>query len=280
MSNNTNFAFWGTPDVASKTLEILKKEGLLPSVIITSPDKKAGRGLHMQASATARFAEENNIPCLKPEMLDKEFALQLAAFNIQLSIVVAYGKIIPEEILNIPPLGSYNVHYSLLPKYRGASPVESAILNDDKETGVTIQKMIFKMDAGPLVATEKTTIGSNETTPELRERLINMGGKMLVKIIPEIVAGVTIPSEQDESQATYCKKISKEDGLLDLTSDPVKNYNRFRAYASSPRTYFINPPTGGGKRYIITSATLEDGKFVIKRVIPEGKKETEYRISN
>src|SRR5665647_1139124 len=182
-NNKLNFVFWGTPNVASETLEILKQAGFLPSLVITSPDAKSGRGLLTQVSPVATFAEQNNISCMKQEKLDEEFSNKLKAKSYDLFIVVAYGKIIGEDILNIPKLGSINIHYSLLPKYRGASPVESAILNGETETGVTIQKMEYKMDAGPIIAKEKTEIFPDEKAPELRKCLIKMGGKLLVKTL-------------------------------------------------------------------------------------------------
>ena len=278
-----NFVFWGTPDVASETLEILKKSGFVPALIITSPDAKAGRGLHLQASPVAVFAEQNNIRCLKPEKLDEEFVSNLETRTYNLIIVVAYGKIIPENILNMPKFGSINIHYSLLPKYRGASPVESAILNGDTETGVTIQKMVYKMDAGDIIAGEKTNILPDETAPELRKRLIKLGGELLVKTLTSSALRQAQDSspfaggaKQNESEATFCKKIKKEDGLIDLNDDAKKNlqnYNKFRAYATWPRTYFFK----NGKRIIITKAKLQEGKFIVEKIIPEGGKEQEYK---
>jgi len=272
-NNNLNFIFFGTPDVASETLEILKESGNIPSLIVTSPDAKRGRGLRLQASPVAVFAKENNLPCLKPEKLDQEFTLKLSTFNFQLFVVVAYGKIIPENIINIPKLGSINIHYSLLPKYRGASPVESAILNGDLETGVTIQKMKYKMDSGPIIAQEKIAMLPDEKAPALRQRLIKIGGELLVKILPEIIERKIKLTEQNEDMATYCQKIKKEDGLIDLNDNAIKNYNKFRAYAFWPRTFFFKD----GKRIIITKAKLENGKFVIEKIIPESGKEMDYK---
>ena len=276
-TNNLNFIFWGTPDVAKETLDILKQNGLMPSLIITSPDARAGRKMLLTPPPVKIWAEENNIPYLQIEKFDKEFTLKLSTFNFQLSIVVAYGKIIPEEILNMPKFGSINIHYSLLPKYRGASPVESAILHGDTKTGVSIQKMIYKMDAGDIIAQEKINILPDETTPELRKRLIELGGELLVKILKTPSASSHSPftggEKQDESLATFCKKIIKEDGLIDLNDSPIKNYNEFRAYAHWPRTFFFQ----NGKRIIITKAKLVDGKFIIEKVIPEGKKEIDYK---
>ena len=275
MSNKLNFIFWGTPEVASDTLEILKKAEFLPSLIITSPDAKKGRGLMIEASPVAAFAKKNNIPCLKPEKLDEKLTLQLSTFNFQLSIVVAYGKIIPEDILNIPKLGSINIHYSLFPKYRGASPVESAILNGENYTGVTIQQMEYKMDSGPILAQEKVEIGRDETAPELRQRLMKIGGEFLVKILPDLMEGKIKPIPQDESSATHCAKIKKGDGFIDLNASGILNYNKFRAYVTWPRTYFFQ----NDKRIIITKARLENNTFIVEKVIPEGGKERNYQIT-
>lgn len=274
--NNINFIFWGTPDVASETLEKLKQEGYLPSLIVTSPDARSGRGLIMNPSPVAKFAEQNNIPCLKPEKLDSEIINTLKATGYELAIVVAYGKILPAEILNIPKLGSFNVHYSLLPKYRGASPVETAILNGDKETGVTIQKMVYEMDAGDIVARESTPIGDTETAPELRSRLIEIGSKLLIQTLPKIIDKKLKPVPQNPTEVTFCKKIKKEDGLIKLSDNPILNFNKFRAYKHWPRIFFIDNSSGINKRVIITDAKLENDKFVIHKVIPEGGKEMTY----
>jgi len=279
--NKLNFIFWGTPDVASETLEILKANGYLPSLVITSPDAKKGRGMQLQQSPVATFAEQNSIPCLKPEANTELLSIKA---QYDLSIVVAYGKMIPEEVLNMPKLGSINIHYSLLPKYRGASPVESAILNGETETGVTVQKMKYELDSGDIIAQEKIDIKKDEKAPELRKRLIKIGGELLVKVLTPtllpLAKGEVLKAEgifkltpQDESQATFCKKIRKEDGLIDLNNDAVKNYNKFRAYATWPRTYFFKD----GKRIIITDAALENNNFIIKKIIPEGGKEIEYK---
>lgn len=279
-----NFVFWGTPEVASNTLEILKQAGFLPSLIITSPDARAGRKMLLTPPPVKVWAEENNIPYIQPkntaELLgffssDKAViarGVEKKILEVELSVVVAYGKIIPKNILNIPRLGSINVHYSLLPKYRGASPIESAILNGETETGVTIQQMVYQMDAGPIIAQEKVAILENETAPELRKRLINIGGGLLVKIVSDFVIGKIKTVPQNEQEATHYGKIKKEDGLIDLNDDAKKNYNKFRAYAHWPRIFFFR----NNKRIIITDATLENGKFVIKKVIPEGGKEIDY----
>ncbi|MFZ3011931.1 MAG: methionyl-tRNA formyltransferase [Minisyncoccia bacterium] len=276
MKNDTgqklNFVFWGTPEVASETLEILKESGYIPSLIVTSPDKPQGRRMLITPPPVKVWAIQNNIPCVQPEKLDEEFSNKLKAISHKLSIVVAYGKIIPEEIINMPKLGSINIHYSLLPKYRGASPVESTILNGDIETGISIQKMVYKMDAGPIITEEKINIHPDEKALELKNRLIKIGGDLLVKILPDLIEGKTKEVAQNESQVTFCKKIKKEDGLIDLNDNATKNYNKFRAFASWPRIFFFQ----NNKRIIITDATLENNEFKIKKVLPEGRKEIKY----
>ena len=268
-----NFIFWGTPDVASETLEILKENGYIPSLIITSPDKPQGRKMLITPTPVKVWAIKNNIPYLQPEDLNEEFSNKLKAISYKLSIVVAYGKIIPENIINMPKFGSINIHYSLLPKYRGASPVESVILNGDTETGITIQKMEYRMDTGPIIAVKKIEIKIDEKAPELRKRLIKIGGELLVKTLPDFIDEKINLILQDENEATYCKKIKKEDGEINLNNDSIKNYNKFRAYATWPRTFFFKD----GKRIIITDAKLENGNFIITKIIPEGGKEIDYK---
>ncbi len=299
-NKNPKFVFFGTPDVASKTLEILKASGYIPGLVVTAPDKPQGRKMIITPPPVKVWAEENNIPYIQPEKISPEntvfcrglvsdgeptsgiFKLQkfrteeklVFSEEIDLCIVVAYGKILPEELIKSPRLGSINIHYSLLPKYRGASPVESAILAGDTETGVSIQQMEYKMDAGPILAEEKTEIIPTETTEELRTRLIEIGGNLLVKILPDIIEQKITPQSQDESGATFCKKIKKEDGLVDpVNDDPETLYNKFRAYHKWPRIYYFDE---NKKRVIITDATLLDGKFVIKKIIPEGGKERSF----
>lgn len=283
--NKLNFVFFGTPDVASETLEILKQSGFLPTLIVTSPDRPAGRKLALTPPPVKTWAIENNIPYIQPEKLDQEFTLKLSTLNFELFIVIAYGKILPESLIKLPRLGSINIHYSLLPKYRGASPLESALLNGDETTGIAIQQMEYKMDSGPILAKVEVPIDPNNTIIEMRKKLITLGAEKLVEILPKIFNEEIKSIPQDEGKATFCKKIKKEDGLVDLEKDnPETIYNKFRAYKIWPRIYFFKD----NKRVIITDATLEDDpfdpahgkKFIIKKIIPEGGKEQEYKPSH
>ena len=271
--NNLKFVFFGTPDVASKTLEILKINGYLPSLIVTAPDKPQGRKMIVTPPPVKVWARENNIPYLQPEKINEEFILKLSTFNLELSVVVAYGKILPEELIKMPKLGTINIHYSLLPKYRGASPVEACLLNGDTETGVSIQQMVFKLDSGDVIAKEKINIDINDTKIELREKLINTGGNLLCKIIPSIVNQNLRPEPQNESDVTFCKKIKKEDGEIDPNGKSKDNWNKYRAFFGWPGVFFFE----NNKRIKITKARYENNKFVIEKIIPEGKKETNYK---
>ncbi len=266
------FIFFGTPDISQKTLEILKENGYLPSLIITNPDKPQGRKLILTPSPVKTWAIQNNIPYLQPEKITEDFIDSLP--DVELNIVIAYGKILPEKLINKPKLGSINIHYSLLPKYRGASPMEESLLRGEEYTGISIQQMVYKMDAGPILYSKETKIELNETIVELKEKLINLGGEGLIKILPEILSGNTKAIPQDENLATFCKKIKKEDALIDFSKDKdLDIYNKYRAYKIRPRIYFFE----NGKRVIITEAALENNKFKIKKIIKEGGKEQEYK---
>jgi methionyl-tRNA formyltransferase len=268
-----NFAFWGTGQVSSRTLESLYSNGYIPKVIITGEDKRSGRGMQICQSEVSKWAQEHNITCLKPSKIDTEFIEEFKKHNIDLSIVVAYGKILKEEIINLPTLGTINIHYSLLPKWRGASPLESTLLNGESKTGVSIQQMVFKLDSGPIISLKEVLIDIDTTKKELRDKLILMGSEILIEALPKIVNRDTKPIEQDETLATYCKKIIKEDGQIDPKGNSKENWNKYRAYFGWPGTFFFQ----NGKRIKITKARYENNSFIIERVIPEGKKETDFK---
>lgn len=270
------FVFFGTPYVASDTLEILFAHGFVPTVIVTSPDRPSGRGMKMTATPVKEWAIAHNIPILTPEKLDSEFYSSLSPFACSLAIVVAYGKILPKDFIESFSLGVLNIHYSLLPHYRGASPVESALLHGDTETGVTIQRMVYELDAGDIVRMDSVSILPDDNTTSLRARLIRIGADILAETLPDYVAGKIVPVEQDHAQATKCGKMKKEDGdITNETSDQIK-WNKYRAYYEWPRTYFFKD----SKRVIISEASFENNSFVIKKVIPEGKKEIDFSLFN
>ena len=274
---NYNFAFWGTPEVSSKTLDILFNGGYIPKIIITSPESRSGRGMHINKTPVELWAIEHNIQCLKPEKIDDDFIKEFNNFNIDLSIVVAYGKILPENIIQLPKLGTINIHYSLLPKYRGASPLEGALLNGDTTTGISIQQMVFKLDSGPIIKEIEVPIDIDATKEELRASLIKLGGEALCSVIPDIYSKNINPKYQEEEKATFCKKIKKEDGLINPSINQKENYNKYRAFYGWPGVYFFTQKDNKDIRIKIVKAKYENDSFIIERVIPEGKKEISYQ---
>ena len=266
------FAFFGTPAVASETLATLIENGFIPSLVVTSPDAPKGRGLTLTPSPVKTLAAEYGLPTLTPEKLDEKAVEEIKTYGCEYAVVVAYGKLFPESLIGAFPRGVLNVHYSLLPKYRGATPLETALLSGESETGVTVQKMVKELDAGDIIAQEATPIGRDETARELRPRLIQMGARLLADTIPEYLEGKITSTQQDASLATRARKIKKEDGLIELNAPARENWNKYRAYADTIGTYFYE----NGKRIKIIKASLKNGKFVVERIIPEGKREMDY----
>lgn len=270
------FAYFGTPYVARDTLAILVERGFTPSVVVTPPDVARGRGMELQPCETKEWALANGIPVFTPEKLGKEERETILGYGCEYAIVVAYGYILPKSLIDAFPLGVLNIHYSLLPKYRGASPVEGALLAGETVTGVSIQRMVFELDAGDVLATKGVSIEPDETTRELRPRLVTVGAELLAEILPAFEGGALAGEPQDHAQATFSGKISKEDGEISLEGDARKNWNKYRAYAESPGTYFFAERDGKKVRVKIRSARFGNGAFVPERVVPEGKKEMGY----
>ncbi len=273
------FAFFGTPRFAVHVLDALEAGGQLPALVITAPDKPQGRGLALTPAPAKEWAQERGINVITPTTLrDEALAAELANTDWDCFAVAAYAKLIPKNILDIPRRGSLNVHPSLLPKFRGPSPALSAILADERTTGVSIMLMDEQMDHGPIVARARIEL---EEGPEgwplrgsvLEQLLAAEGGTLLAETMPAWVVGEIEPEPQEESAATYTKKFTDRDALLDLSGDPRQNLLKIRAFDKGPRAYFISPK---GKRVIVTAAEYRDGALTITRVIPEGKKEMPY----
>lgn len=268
----SKFVYFGTPRVASETLAYLIEHGFTPVLVITSPDAPQGRGLELTPSPTKVLAVEHGIPYLAPLKLDTDTIAAIAEYHAEYALCVAYGKIFPESLIATFPKGVLNVHYSLLPKYRGATPLEGALLAGEAETGVTIQKMVKALDAGDIVAQRTVPIGTEETARELRPRLIALGAELLVETLPEYLSGAIAPTPQDESLATHSGKLCKADGLLDLSLPAEDNWRKYRAYADTVGTHLFKD----GKRIKIITAHYDNKSFTPLRVVPEGKSETDY----
>lgn len=278
MKNNPHFVFFGTPEMAVFVLDELEQAHFLPSLVITAPDQPQGRGLTLTAPPAKMWAEERDIPVFQPERFDEATLQSLEGMGPwDLFIVAAYGKIIPQSVIDIPQKGVLNVHPSLLPRFRGASPVKSQILEDEKNVGTTVMKIDAKMDHGPILAQKNVEIEKwPPTGSNLQERLFREGGKLLADVIPGWLSGEIEAEEQNHDKATFTHKISKADGEINLTDDAYANFLKIQAFDVWPRTYFFYN-TGDKKiRVIISHASFENGTLKIKRVIPEGKGDMSY----
>lgn len=281
--NKPNFAFWGTDEFSLTVLERLKKNNYLPSIVVTVPDQPQGRKMILTPPLVKIWAKENNIDFIQPtnlRELDKDTKAQLNK-SYDFFLIASYGKIIPADILNIPHHGSLNIHPSLLPKYRGPSPLETAILNGDEETGVTIMLVDAEMDHGPILAQEKIELKDRYNFANLRDKLATLGTDLLLKILPDYLDNKLKPEEQDHTQATITKKFTKDDGYLDPQTPVISRYRKFLALNPWPGTYFDYPGPQGKIRLIIKEAHLEksennEEKIVYDKVIPAGRKEMSW----
>jgi methionyl-tRNA formyltransferase len=216
------------------------------------------------------------IKIYEPVKLDVSFIEQIKKECCEVFIIASYGKIIPQSVINLPPKKTLNIHPSLLPKYRGPSPMPSAMLDDAKETGVSIMRLDEQMDHGPIVAEEKVFVNEWPTYEDFEEMMARKGAQLLAKILPEWVTDKIKEIPQDHSRATYTKKITKEDALINLEADPYLNFRKIQAYHEWPQAFFFVKKNGKDIRVKITSASFKEGKLIIEKVIPEGSKEMGY----
>lgn len=222
-----DIVFMGTPDFAKESLEAIYNAGHNIIAVVTNPDRPKGRGMKMIASPVKEFAIEKSIPVLQPEKI-REIKDTLEQINPDLFCVVAYGKILPQDILDIPKKGSINVHGSLLPQYRGAAPIQWAVLNGDKKTGITTMYMNSGMDTGDVILQEEVQIGEDETTGELWDRLSKIGAKLLVETVAKIEKG-TAPRTPQSGEFTMAPMLNKEMARIDWinkNSREIKNLVR------------------------------------------------------
>jgi len=212
--------FWGTPDFALPSLRALLGEGHEVVGVVTQPDRPAGRGRVLQAPPVKVEALAEGIPVLQPERArGEEFLEELRRLEPEVSVVVAYGQILRREVLELPPLGSINVHASLLPELRGAAPINWAIIRGHAETGVTIMRMVEKMDAGPILFQVREPIGPDERASDLWSRLSEVGAAALVEALALLAIGELVETEQDESRATYAPRLTRDDARIDWSLD-------------------------------------------------------------
>lgn len=230
MSNH--LVFFGTHDFAKIILQSLIDAGWIVDLVVTQPDRPVGRKQEMQKPATKILAEQYGISVFQPEKL-KDQKIEISE-DCQFAVCAQYGAIIPQSVLGLFPKGIINVHTSLLPKYRGASPIQSALRDGETQTGVTIMKMDKGMDTGAILSQSTIEIFPDETYPQLDARMAELGATLLNTTLPLYLSGSLIPEEQDHTQATGCKMISREDGKIDWNKTTAEIYNMYRAYTPWP----------------------------------------------
>ena len=288
-NSGNNFIFFGSPKFAEIILNNLIKSDFKPHLIVCSPDRPLGRKQIITPPPVKILAGKNNIKIYQPEKLDIKNWQSEISENFDFAIVAAYSKIIPKEILKLFPLGIIGVHPSLLPKYRGASPIQSAILSGEEESGVSLYLIDEKMDHGPVFLKKKISI-KEKSYPKAEEALAILGGEMLVNFLPDFISGKISPLPQNHAAATFTKKIKTEDGFIELSllkkalaGDPILSktiYQKILALNPNPGIYTIN---SAGKRIKLLSAALSpspDKKLILKQIQPESKTPTSYLPSS
>ncbi len=267
-SDSVRAVFMGTPDFALPALDALAHAGCDIVAVYTQPDRRAGRGKRTTPSPVKQAALERGLPVYQPASLrrDPDARQQLAALQPHLIVVAAYGLFLPAETLALPPLGALNIHPSLLPLYRGPSPVTSAMLAGDAKTGVSIILLDEGMDSGPILAQRETPIGATETAGALTARLFDMGAALLADTLPAWRARRIAPAPQDESRATTTRLLSREDGAIDWHSPAAQIARQVRAYHPWPSAF----THWNGKLLKITEARAADAPGIAPDIAPGG----------
>ena len=281
--NETKFAFFGTPHLATVFLDELEKGGFVPSLVVTTPDKPRGRGLEVSSPPVKDWAVARRVAVLQPEELHSNILENVGMSDYDVFVVIYYGKILPPELLSIPKHGTLNIHFSLLPRWRGTSPVRAAIANDDREIGTSIIRMDEKIDHGPIIAQKKILIASWPPKASETELVAtHASARLLADILPSYIAGDIEARKQNHDVATMCPKYEKEDGHLDLSADPYKNLLKIRAFDSTVGTHSFFERKGKQVRvqildaHLDPSTSLRASKLVIDMVKPEGKRDMPY----
>lgn len=265
--------FWGTPDISVYFLEKLKILGFNFDLIITNPDKPSGRKKKITPPAVKIWAEKNKINFLQPEKINENFIINLKKKEWDFFFVLAYGKILPKEILKIPKLGVLNLHPSLLPKYRGPSPIMSAILDDQKKTGISIMKLDKEMDHGPILVQKKVLIEEWEKNNLIEKKFAEIGAEKFYEILKDFLDEKIEAKNQNHDEATFCKKYQKSDMELEFPFSKNNMRKNFLKYCAFSKPFYFDE---NKKRNIVSSAEWKNNSFLIKKIIPEGKKEREF----
>jgi methionyl-tRNA formyltransferase len=248
-------AFFGTPDFAVPSLRAVIESRHEVVALVSQPDRPKGRGHKLQPTPTKQVAADAGLHVLQPARIkDEEFLAAFRDLRVDLGIVAAYGKILPDALLAIPPMGMINVHASLLPAYRGAAPVHRAVIDGRLETGVTIMRVVRELDAGPMLAKARRPIGHDETSVDVEKGLANIGAGLLLEVVEQMAAGLAREEPQDDAQATYAGKIVREEGLISWTLPAAAIHNRVRGLQPWPlvsvrlegQRYLLHRTNAGG----------------------------------
>ncbi|MEC8652333.1 MAG: methionyl-tRNA formyltransferase [Planctomycetota bacterium] len=250
--------FFGTGDFAIPALKALKAGGLAPELVVTKPDAPRGRGRKIYDAEVKLAANDLELPCAQPaDPHAPEFVEQVRALKPDVGVVISYGVILKPELMSIPTHGMINAHASLLPLYRGAAPIQRCLRDGHQETGVTVMKIVDKLDAGDVILTEKTEIGATENAGQLRARLAELSGKALVAAIQQLAAGSATFTPQDHGKATYAPKIEKEHGVIDWSLPAVEVDLLVRAMTPKPGAQ----TRLGNKRFIVMEGAVEQDLY-------------------
>ena len=285
--------FFGTPQFAVPSLEHLIASRHTVRAVVTQPDRPRGRGQRVVDAPVKAAARQHGIEVFQPERLrEPAVAATLAGWTPDLGVVVAYGKLIPRELLQLPRFGMINVHASLLPKYRGASPVHRAIMGGERETGVTIMQVVEALDAGDMLAKTARPIDPGETSEAVERDLAGLGARLLVDVIDRLEAGTIVAEPQDDARSTYAPRLRKEEGLIDWSLPAQRIHDRVRGLYPWPHAYtyldgarlivlqtrLANVPAAGAPGEILDASreaihvATGDGVLAVERLQPEGRR--------
>lgn len=240
-------AFLGTGEIAIPSLQRLIAEGMKPVVLVTQPDKPVGRHHTLTPPAIKTVAIEAGIPVLQPEKV-REAIEELAALDLDLMVVMAYGQILPKKLIALPKIACINLHASLLPKYRGAACIQAAIEAGDSETGITVMHVVKALDAGDIISAKSIVIGEQETGGELHDRLAELAPEAMWEAIGRLVSGTASRTPQDEAQVSYISKLERDHGRLDFTRPATELERQIRAYDPWPGTFTVLTEAGKERR--------------------------------
>ena len=245
--------FFGTPEFAVPSLEALIRSDHRVAAVVSQPDRPKGRGQQLQPTPTKMVAQAAGIPVIQPARIkDEAFLAQIREFRPDLGVVVAFGRILPDALLSVPRLGMINVHASVLPRYRGAAPIQRAVLAGDAETGVTIMRVETELDAGPTFAVATVPIPPDATSGDVERTLAHLGAELLLPVVDDLAAGRAIETPQDHSRATLAPKITKDEGIIDWTLPAGVVHNRVRGLQPWP----------------LASTRLAGERLVLRRTAP------------